>query len=349
MRFVITVPEFANAGPVNGMAALANALSEEYQVDFCSLRGGSSAHIQLNKKVNVHDLKNQSLSRFVETLEEKPVLISCCFSADFKSIMAKGCALKVISVRGNLFRSYSYDYGIKGLAMAAVHLGLCRFSDMTLAMNKPMARQIRRISGKRSTLLPNFLDETAIENYRSYIRNINMDKIVYVGSLTKRKALGALLESLVDLEDLFLDIIGDGNERADLEEQTHMLGINDRVKFLGDISAPASIINDAAALVQPSHSEGYSLAALEALYLGVPVVLRDVDANSEVVEQGENGYLFTDDSDLSEAILKTVCLRPLAEVETGKRKNLLPEKFRQNANVNHFLKLVEDELSMRAH
>ncbi len=349
MRFVITVPEFENAGPVNGMAALANALSTEYKVDFCSLRGGNQSLIQLNEQVNIHDLKDQTLSSFVEALEEKPVLVSCCFSADLKSIMAKGCALKVISVRGNLLQSYMYDYGIKGLAMAAVHLGLCRFSDMTLAMNKPIARQIRRVSGKRSNLLPNFLDEATIEHHRSYVRNINMDRIVYVGSLTKRKAIDALLHALIDLEDLTLDIIGDGTEKEALRTLTETLGIDNRVRFLGDISAPASIINDAAALIQPSHSEGYSLAALEALFLGVPVVLRDVDANSEVVEYGENGYLFSDDNDLPEAIMKAVSLRPLSEIETGKRKNLLPEKFQQNTNVSHFLKLVEDELSMRAH
>ena len=51
-------------------------------------------------------------------------------------------------------------------------------------------------------------------------------------------------------------------------------------------------------MVLPSFSEGVSRSALEALFLGVPCVLRDVDGASELIHDGINGYLFNENSEL---------------------------------------------------
>jgi len=94
----------------------------------------------------------------------------------------------------------------------------------------------------------------------------------------------------------------------------------------------------AEALVLPSLSEGISRAVLEALQLGVPVVLRDVDGNRAVVSDGRNGRLFGDPADLPAAILAASGLR-----RTGDGGSLLPPTFRQAPCAQAFLELAEAE------
>ena len=93
-------------------------------------------------------------------------------------------------------------------------------------------------------------------------------------------------------------------------------------------------------LVLPSLSEGVSRSALEALYLGVPCVLRDVDGSSELIQEGINGYLFSENSELPNAMMRAV--------ELSRNRNelvsLLPEKFRQKRAARQYLDLLESSV-----
>ncbi|MDH3222850.1 MAG: glycosyltransferase [Gemmatimonadota bacterium] len=86
-------------------------------------------------------------------------------------------------------------------------------------------------------------------------------------------------------------LLGDGPQRALLEARARALGLEDRIRFLGyreDVSVGlwASDI-----LVVPSRMEGLSLAALEGMATGLPVVASRVGGLPEIVSHGENGYL----------------------------------------------------------
>ena len=56
----------------------------------------------------------------------------------------------------------------------------------------------------------------------------------------------------------------------------------------------------------PSYSEGMSRAVLEALSLGIPCVLRNVKANSELIKDKENGILFNNTTDLYVSLNKAL-------------------------------------------
>ena len=87
-------------------------------------------------------------------------------------------------------------------------------------------------------------------------------------------------------------------------------------------------------LVLPSLTEGVSRASLEALYLGVPCVMRNVDGNSELIKEGENGVLFDSDEQLSSAMIKCATI---GKRWTLKRPNLLPEPFSLDASITSFM------------
>jgi glycosyltransferase involved in cell wall biosynthesis len=94
----------------------------------------------------------------------------------------------------------------------------------------------------------------------------------------------------VDIKCLF---IGDGPERARIEGRIGELGLGGRVRltgFLRDVR-PLIAACDAMALVS-HHVETFSIAALEAMALGKPMVMSRIGGAGEQVIHGQNGYLF---------------------------------------------------------
>jgi glycosyltransferase involved in cell wall biosynthesis len=119
------------------------------------------------------------------------------------------------------------------------------------------------------------------------------------GSLVRAHA--ALLERQPDAQ---LVIVGDGPERAAVEALVARLGIGDRVRFPG---IRADAVRLAAAFdvaVNCSLFEGSSLAILEFMALGRPIVASDVGGTPDLLAQGEAGVLVppTDVAALATAI-----------------------------------------------
>ena len=86
-------------------------------------------------------------------------------------------------------------------------------------------------------------------------------------------------------------IIGDGPERARLEELTQTLGLAAHVTFLGARQDISELLQTFDVFALSSFSEGTSVTLLEAMGVGVPIVATNVGGNPEVVSDGETGWL----------------------------------------------------------
>jgi glycosyltransferase involved in cell wall biosynthesis len=86
-------------------------------------------------------------------------------------------------------------------------------------------------------------------------------------------------------------IAGDGPLRAELEAEAAALGVADHIRFLGSREDSIDLMALFDVFVLPSVVEGMSNALLEAMAVGRPVVATDVGGNSEVVADGETGFL----------------------------------------------------------
>lgn len=88
-------------------------------------------------------------------------------------------------------------------------------------------------------------------------------------------------------------IIGDGPRRAQIESRIRANGLDDDVHFTGMVSDVKPWISSSDCVVLTSHSvETFSIAALEAMALGKPVIATRIGGAEEQIEEGENGYLF---------------------------------------------------------
>ena len=86
-------------------------------------------------------------------------------------------------------------------------------------------------------------------------------------------------------------LVGDGPFKARLLKQSSEPGLGEVTTFAGELADTNEALALIDVLVVPSHTEGISNAAIEAMAAGLPVVATAVDGNLEVVRDGETGYL----------------------------------------------------------
>ncbi|MFW5501585.1 MULTISPECIES: glycosyltransferase family 4 protein [unclassified Maridesulfovibrio] len=117
-----------------------------------------------------------------------------------------------------------------------------------------------------------------------------------MGRLHPQKGFDILLDLLPKVftkyPDYSLVILGEGENRKDLEEQAERLGIADRVFMPGFIKNPHAIIQKSSLFVFPSRFEGFPNALVESMALGLPVVSFDCPSGpGYLIESGYNGLL----------------------------------------------------------
>lgn len=88
-----------------------------------------------------------------------------------------------------------------------------------------------------------------------------------------------------------LVLVGDGPERPSAADEAQLLGVADRVVFLGKQDSVAELLACADLFLLTSASESFGLSALEAMASGVPVIASVAGGLPEVVEDGVTGRL----------------------------------------------------------
>ncbi len=116
-------------------------------------------------------------------------------------------------------------------------------------------------------------------------------------------------------------MVGDGPLRPELEREAEMLGIRDRIEFLGDRRDIPAVLASADISVLPSGSESFSNAILESMAAGLPVVACRLGGNPELVSE-KTGILIepnnnNNEEDLAEAI-ERLAHSPATRAEMGR-------------------------------
>jgi glycosyltransferase involved in cell wall biosynthesis len=102
--------------------------------------------------------------------------------------------------------------------------------------------------------------------------------------------LEALAQPIWKERSWHLTFYGDGPRRKSLERLAAMLGIGERVSFAG-YATIEKIWSANHVLVMPSRHEGLPLAIVEAMLCSRPVVATDVGGNTEILADGQTGFL----------------------------------------------------------
>lgn len=119
--------------------------------------------------------------------------------------------------------------------------------------------------------------------------------VLFVGRLAEEKGCRSLIEAVPALLSRVPAaatlLAGHGPDRELLEALAQRSGVAGRVGFLGDRDDVADLLAAADVVCLPSVREGLSLALLEAMAAGRPVVASNIAANRAVLENGASGLL----------------------------------------------------------
>lgn len=154
--------------------------------------------------------------------------------------------------------------------------------------------------------------------------NLKNDEIIIVscGRLSWIKGWDLILDSMVYLErggrKVKVIFVGDGEDRSKLVQKAKESGVEKNILITGFIpnNQVKSYLNAADLCVVASHKEGWSLAMLEILACGKPVVSTAVSGANDMVRQGQNGYVVKerDPKIFADAMSKALGLRNAKEV-----------------------------------
>lgn len=178
-------------------------------------------------------------------------------------------------------------------------------ADLVLVLSRLQARSIARAFGEQSGLrieeLPAlFLDLTPYEQ-RAATRSAiggRVSSFVFVGRVIREKGVGELLDAVAALRagghEVVLRIAGSGPDEEDLRRKGEELGLGGAVEWHGWIGSDQKLdlLARSDVFVLPSRwLEGLPNALVEALAMGLPVIVSDIGAMAEVVVEGVNGFV----------------------------------------------------------
>lgn len=149
---------------------------------------------------------------------------------------------------------------------------------------------------------------SAIEQGKVSIKSelgINKECILLIsmGDLVKRKNYSASIDLIAQLPDKYHYIIcGDGPEKASLQKKAKALHVENRVHFLGYRTDIKNILNDSDIFLFTTKQEGLPRSLMEAMAMGIPCVASNIRGNSDLLENGVNGFLCDNENDYLSAI-----------------------------------------------
>ena len=251
-------------------------------------------------------MKTMSVSELRRVIrEQKPDLIHAHdMRAGFFSALCCGRIPLVSHVHNNA-------YDARGLSPKTVGYLLAGFRAkhiLWVSQSSFDGYAFHKLFAQKSSVLYNIIDTQQISDKKAQDSNTYDFDMIYVGRLTFQKDPQRLMRLCARLKqdkpDLKVAIVGTGELLEEVQTLCKSLDIQDNVQFLGFQSNPIKMVADSKAMILTSRWEGTPMCALEAMYLGTPVVSTPSDGMKDLLEDGVSGYLTDDDEQMAQDLLK---------------------------------------------
>src|SRR5581483_4602729 len=191
------------------------------------------------------------------------------------------------------------------------------------AVSSYVADDVRAASGRAECLvLPNGIDLTEWDASRSRPEEL---RVVSVMRMTKRKrpvdivrAARRVIDRLGNLPQQQLPkfmIVGDGPEKQPAAREIERLALGAHVELTGWQERPyvRDLMARSAIFVLPTLKEALSIASLQALASGLPVVAMSHGGVGDIIRHGREGFLAATPEEFADCILRLVTDAPLRD------------------------------------
>ncbi len=196
--------------------------------------------------------------------------------------------------KGAPLKNWLVYYPIEKLCSYMTDILICiNREDYILALKKMKAKKIQYIPGIGIDL-GKFGEISVNPSYKRRELAIPDNKLwlLSVGELIKRKNHENLIRAMAEIKDVYLTIAGQGALKKELEKLIYDLKIDDRVKLIGFRTDISELCQSADVFVLPSYQEGLSVALMEAMASGKPIVCSKIRGNVDLVDEKKGGVMF---------------------------------------------------------
>lgn len=122
-------------------------------------------------------------------------------------------------------------------------------------------------------------------------------RIISVGRIVRQKNYWAMLEAVKKIRNnvpVYVEIFGDGPLKRKLQKEISRCKLDDTIRLRGFVPNPKAYFSTFDLLVSCSHREGMSNVVLEAMAVGLPVVVTDVSGTRDFITKSSQGIIFTE-------------------------------------------------------
>lgn len=195
---------------------------------------------------------------------------------------------------------------------------------------------------------PKAIDKTAV---RAQLGLADTDQVMAVVATFKRQKghrylIEATAEVVTHFPALHILFIGDGELRDELQAQTQTLHMEKHIHFLGTRQDVPDLLAASDYFVLPSLWEGLSMALVEALASGLPVIATAVSGTNQVMISGETGLLVPpEDAASLAAAMRQMLSDPVGAAAMGQRgQERVRRYFSARKQARDHITLFEEEL-----
>jgi len=328
----IFIPSLRGGGTERVMLRLATAIHEAGHKTDLVLASAEGPYLsQVPPKLSVIDLGSRrvrgtlfALTRYLLRAQPEAILTAmahCNAVALLAKKIARSKARIVVSQRQNLSASIAKSGKVKRWIEVAIIRFVYSKADAIVANSQGVANDLCALTGlppSRVTVIPNPVAFEILETLASdpvdhpWIRQHDLPVILAVGRLTEQKDFATLLRAFSKVlpeRPARLIILGEGEDRDELEELCRELGISDNVAFPGFQQNVYAWMAKSDLVVLSSKYEGSPNVLVEAMALKRPVVATDCPSGPrEVLDGGRLGPLVPvgDSLALAKAIIATL-------------------------------------------
>jgi glycosyltransferase involved in cell wall biosynthesis len=181
-------------------------------------------------------------------------------------------------------------------------------------------------------------------------------RLVCVGRFFPSKGQDVLIRALAIITHthpaVSLELIGEGPEQQACQNLARTLGLEQRCHFLGAIQHDEVLrhMASAVATVVPSRSEAFGLVNIESMAVGTPVVASAVGGITEIVRDGQDGFLVPPDAPelLAERLSQMLAKPKLALVMGANARQRFLSLFEQQRAVAEQADWLENIMAQSA-
>jgi UDP-glucose:(heptosyl)LPS alpha-1,3-glucosyltransferase len=189
-------------------------------------------------------------------------------------------------------------------------------------------------------------EEMRIKTRKEYKIDSNDTLISFVGSGFERKGLGFAIRAVKALQDrkYKLIVVGKGSI-GKYEKLAESLSVRDQIIFTGPLFDTSPIYAASDVFLLPTLYDPFSNASLEAVASGLPVITTKMNGASEIIMEGENGFVIKDPRDIKEISQKINLSLNLDREKFHRVNEGILKKFIQNSDVEETISLYQEVIN----